>query len=627
MKPVRQTFPQGSHGIWKISRIKSLLASIAACLLLVFYIGFLLIKNFQSQTALHDASLNRFHIDLEKRAASLGYFFSERKYDLSTLSLSREINSYFTNSALGMSEQYGLKVNRFMIQQIFNKLLDERHLQGNKIYSRFVLFDNSGETLVDSMAAPGDPSPVARPLVPKSDDSLPYVHFIEEGNHSRLLISVTCAHRSIKVGEIIAWLAEETLFSHFVNLNDSSNQSGAGLVDYQGRFHNPYENNYQKIASNAILDRKTVLETAVFTRQYPVNGERQELLIANLPIPTLQLTYVAWLPVEQVVGNINPRSLIAGMVVVATVVLISLGLILWYFTENMILKTRFDETAKQQNLLSHKNQQLKEEIDKRVQAEKELEMQRTLHIRTDRLRSLGEMAAGIAHELNQPLVGVRGYAEIVIDTLDQGTEIPSDKLRGYTEMILQQVDRMVHIIDHVRLFARDAGKIVSSVVDLNKVVASGISLLTAQFNSRGLLLQCEYYPHPLPVEVNQFSIEEVIFNLLSNARYALEQRKAKESELFRPCIWISTRSEELDDKRQVVLTITDNGAGIPVDCVDKVFDPFFTTKEPDQGTGLGLSICKSIVESFNGHIQFVTEHNMGTTFKITFPPSHIKVVQ
>ncbi|MGD9323241.1 MAG: hypothetical protein PVG26_04440, partial [Desulfobacterales bacterium] len=84
---------------------KSALAIITACLLLVSLISFLLISNFRSQIALRESALNRFRLDLEKRSASLGYFFAERKYDLNTLALSREINAYFTNKSLGMSER------------------------------------------------------------------------------------------------------------------------------------------------------------------------------------------------------------------------------------------------------------------------------------------------------------------------------------------------------------------------------------------------------------------------------------------------------------------------------------------------------------------------------------------
>ena len=117
------TDPAAPFRVWTK---RSVLAIVAACLLLLSLIGFLVFLNYQSQIALRESALNRFRLELEKRSASLEYFFSERKYDLSSLVLSREINTYFTNKALGRSEQYGLKVNLFMIQQLFQKALEER---------------------------------------------------------------------------------------------------------------------------------------------------------------------------------------------------------------------------------------------------------------------------------------------------------------------------------------------------------------------------------------------------------------------------------------------------------------------------------------------------------------------
>ena len=148
---------------WPIPKKKPLLALTAACLLLVAYIVFLLISNVQSQLALRQASLNRFHLDLEKRAASLGYFFAERKYDLKVIAHSREINNYFFNKALGMSEQYGLMVNLFMIRQLLEKTLASRDIQGTKIYSRFALLDNVGKVLADTSSNAGGHLQVPRP--------------------------------------------------------------------------------------------------------------------------------------------------------------------------------------------------------------------------------------------------------------------------------------------------------------------------------------------------------------------------------------------------------------------------------------------------------------------------------
>ena len=141
----------------------------------------------------------------------------------------------------------------------------------------------------------------------------------------------------------------------------------------------------------------------------------------------------------------------------------------------------------------------------------------------------------------------------------------------------------------------------------------------AQFNSHGVLLEKDLSHHELPVQVNPYSVEEVIFNLLSNARHSLGEKKETAGDEYRPCVRVITRTLAVNGSDVMTLKIADNDTGIPGHAAEKIFDPFFTTKDPDKGTGLGLSICKSIVESFQGQIQFDTAENEGTSFEIVFP--------
>jgi two-component system, NtrC family, sensor kinase len=134
------------------------------------------------------------------------------------------------------------------------------------------------------------------------------------------------------------------------------------------------------------------------------------------------------------------------------------------------------------------NQELQDQIGERLRVEAELETQRSLQMRSDRLRSLGEMAAGIAHELNQPLVGVRGLAEHTLLGQERGWELKSETLNERMEQIIAQADRMAHIIDHVRRFAREAGRPEMTVVQLNDVVQSALGLLQVQLRTHGVSL-------------------------------------------------------------------------------------------------------------------------------------------
>jgi len=253
--------------------------------------------------------------------------------------------------------------------------------------------------------------------------------------------------------------------------------------------------------------------------------------------------------------------------------------------------------------------------DARASAEGELEEQRTLRLRSDRLRSLGEMAAGIAHELNQPLTGVRGLAELQLTCMEEGWEVSEEVLRERLGSIVEQADRMVHIIDHVRHFARDAGKAEQEEVQVNEVVQSATELIGVQFGSHGVQIVVDLGSDLPPVWINPFSLEEVLLNLLNNARDALDARDEQDSQQQRGQVVLRTcRKEE-----RVVIEVRDNGSGIPAKVLEQIFEPFFTTKDLDQGTGLGLPISRSIVEGVGGRLEVTSTPGSDTTAIISLP--------
>jgi C4-dicarboxylate-specific signal transduction histidine kinase len=276
---------------------------------------------------------------------------------------------------------------------------------------------------------------------------LPHIHVRNDNQQMQLFMSVPCLYKNKTAGDLIVWINERTLFSHFVNLDDSHDLNGAGLIDDKHRLHTFNTNEQRDAAAHPVPERIQTLTKNDFSfSSFQTHGESQEMLLACLPIRNLDLSYMAWMPTEQIAGGLVSQRLIWGMGALAAVVLLALGLTVWFSAQNLILKTRFDEAAKQQDKLASKNRQLKAEIQKRETAEKELETQRTLSMHSDRLRSLGEMAAGIAHELNQPLVGVRGFAELMIDSLDQGMELTPEEVRRHAARIVNQVDRMEHVL-------------------------------------------------------------------------------------------------------------------------------------------------------------------------------------
>ncbi len=254
------------------------------------------------------------------------------------------------------------------------------------------------------------------------------------------------------------------------------------------------------------------------------------------------------------------------------------------------------------------------------QMTEELEKQQALSMRSDRLRSLGEMAAGIAHELNQPLVGVRGLAEHLLIAQDRGWNLDAQTIRKKVATIIEQADRMTHIIDHIRIFAREAGKPEFRPVNINDVIETGTHLISAQFALHGLSLEKKLVVNPPQVMANPFTLEEVVLNLLANARDAVEERLSTEPDMKSPGVFLRTDVFPTHTPTHVSIEICDNGSGIPDEIREKIFDPFFTTKAPDKGTGLGLAISKTIIEDFGGTLTIMPSPSQeGTIATITLP--------
>lgn len=268
--------------------------------------------------------------------------------------------------------------------------------------------------------------------------------------------------------------------------------------------------------------------------------------------------------------------------------------------------------------LCEANIRLLDEALGRKKVTQALEAQRVLRLRADRLVSLGQMAGGIAHELNQPLVGVRGLAEHLLIARQRSWNLSNEDVEHSLHLIMEQADRMSHVIDHVRRFAREAGRGQAQPVQLNEVALSCLELLRTQFQSHGLDIEMELAEHLPYILANPFSLEEIIYNLLNNARDAVEEKYASTGPSMPP-IRIRTERQDRDGKSYACLQVIDQGTGIPENLLEHLFEPFFTTKEPDRGTGLGLPICEAIVKEWGGFIEVSSVPGEGTAFTALFP--------
>jgi histidine kinase len=248
------------------------------------------------------------------------------------------------------------------------------------------------------------------------------------------------------------------------------------------------------------------------------------------------------------------------------------------------------------------------DITKRLETEQNL-------IQASKMATLGEMATGIAHELNQPLSVIKTASSFFVKKLDRQQAIDPDTLGGMLRKIDANVDRATRIIDHMRQFARKSDLTLERV-QLNDVIHRAFEIFSQQLKLRNIEVDWELDPHLPKIEADPGRLEQVFINLLINARDAIEERWGlSDAGTGMKRIRIVTQGSE----QVVTCEICDTGVGIPANITEKIFEPFFTTKQAGKGTGLGLSISYGIVKDCRGRIRVKPQTGGGACFLLEFP--------
>jgi len=237
-------------------------------------------------------------------------------------------------------------------------------------------------------------------------------------------------------------------------------------------------------------------------------------------------------------------------------------------------------------------------------------------IQASKMTTLGEMSAGIAHELNQPLNAIKMGSDFLTMIVGQGGKVPEEQLVQVTEQMSEQVDRATEIINTLRQFGR-MSDLTPEKLDLNQPVLAIQKIIGRQLELQSITLDLQL-DRSLPlIQAHGNRLQQVFFNLVSNARDAINVwSDPEDSDPRERQITVRTFAEN----GRVGISVKDTGVGIAQTQIDKIFEPFFTTKETGKGMGLGLAISYGIVKDYGGEISVTSKIGAGTTFTVLFPP-------
>jgi two-component system NtrC family sensor kinase len=251
------------------------------------------------------------------------------------------------------------------------------------------------------------------------------------------------------------------------------------------------------------------------------------------------------------------------------------------------------------------------DLTEKKKLEEELKKTQAHLFQAGKMRALGELVAGVAHELNNPLMAADTFLHVIRESLAAG-----DENRHRVELIQHCNERIAKIVNHLRDFSRQS-KFEFRQMNVQEAIENALMITGQQLLNHNIRVTKEFQPDVPQIWGDANQLEQVFLNLISNAKDAMEHIDCKReltitTSLIRHNRWW----------RDVEISVKDTGKGIPEADVDKIFEPFFSTKEVGRGTGLGLSICYGIIEAHGGRIEVESKVNEGTSFRLILPVLH-----
>ena len=598
----------------------------------------MLVEHHRMHTTAKTTISDRMVGDAKRLASILGYHYAQCRREVVTLAGNLTTAAAFTGTGHGQTVPPGSKKTDD-IKKRLHQLLNDNHHDSRPFYRRIAIIDAEGEFLYNSQA------PIPPRAASTRKDAIRSL--AGQGNFhtfdNSILITARIKPDDTATGYIAAWLNGEAIFRQLT-----------AYPTIPGHCYSMIDNSGQIIFPGALSDevrrigpdQLKGLSNGTVKRLTAPGKEGEELpagyMAIALPVPQTPWKLLSIVPASEAIGGHHSWHY------VMIVAVLSLTLLFFYFMQQRIdsknkkLLNRYVNAQRQYRIMVQNNEDLANEILLRKRAESELkivndnledivkhrtrklksaldDLQTTQSqlIQSGKLASIGELASGIAHELNQPLMVIRGNAQLMA-RMHKKSKLDPDQLLTFFDTIERNTKRMILIINHLRSFSRQSTNDFQSV-DINQVINDAFLMIGEQMRLRNIET-IKNLSEGLPyIKGDPYQLEQVFLNLLTNARDAIDSyhsegngyRSKKE-------IVITTRMKN-GGSNMVEILFKDTGCGIASKDMDKIFDPFFTTKDVGKGTGLGLSISYGILQQHGGQLEFVDTSPGNTTLIVVLP--------